>query len=158
MPEPVTINPRIVEMLYSEALVLADEVRAAFAQPGRHETDSDDEDLVRLALSSEGLRTTTRMMHAVAWLLNHRAHFMGELSEFQLRRHGKLSADMRRSDPAQLALLDPEIRALVVATERFCERLRRLDSNWRRIETGASSAIARLRERIEDRVVLENHG
>lgn len=76
MSEPTSINPRIVESLYSEALVLSDEVRAAFALSGRIEGIGADDDMGRIAMSAEGLRTTTRMMHAIAWLLNHRAYFI----------------------------------------------------------------------------------
>ena len=79
MTHTSNINPRIVEGLYCEALVLSDEVRAAFDLSGRIEDAGYDEDVARIALSCEALRTTTRMMHAVAWLLNHRAYFMGEL-------------------------------------------------------------------------------
>ena len=61
MSEPASINPQIVEGLYCEALVLADEVRAAFALSRRTDPAGDDEDLVRIALSCEGLRTTTRI-------------------------------------------------------------------------------------------------
>ncbi|MEJ5977876.1 DUF1465 family protein [Novosphingobium sp. PS1R-30] len=148
MTEPVTINPRIIDALYSEALVLSDEVRAAFMLSGRIETAGREEDLARIALSCEALRTTTRMMHAIAWLLNHRAYFMGELSEFQLRRHGRLSPDAAGGEPERLALLDPEIRVLIGATERFYARLMRLDCGWREHDVQAPSAIAALRERI----------
>ncbi len=147
MSEPATINPRIVEGLYSEALVLSDEVRAAFMLSGRIENAGREDDLARIALSCEALRTTTRMMHAIAWLLNHRAYFMGELSEFQLRRHGRLAQDAA-ADPDRLALLDPEIRDLIGASERFYARLMRLDDGWRRQESQHPSAIAQLRERI----------
>lgn len=154
MGQAVTIKPRIVESLYCEALVLSDEVRHAFTLSGRVEESglSADEDAAWIAMSAEGLRTTTRMMHAVAWLLNHRAYFMGELSEFQLRRHGRLSADMRGSEHDQLALLDPEIQALVAATLRFYDRLLRLDRAWRQVAQPAPSAINRLRERLEGRL------
>ncbi|WP_309141138.1 DUF1465 family protein [Novosphingobium sp. G106] len=148
MTQPATINPRIIEGLYAEALVLADEVRAAFRLSGRLEAAGREEDLSRIALSCEALRTTTRMMHAIAWLLNHRAYFMGELSEFQLRRHGKLALDSAAADPERLALLDPEIRDLIGASERFYARLMRLDNGWRQTELPMPSAIAALRERI----------
>lgn len=148
MTQPATINPRIIEGLYAEALVLADEVRAAFRLSGRLEAAGREEDLARIALSCEALRTTTRMMHAIAWLLNHRAYFMGELSEFQLRRHGKLALDSAAADPERLALLDPEIRDLIGASERFYARLMRLDNGWRQTEIPMPSAIAALRERI----------
>ena len=149
MTQPATINPRIIERLYSEALVLADEVRAAFMLSGRIEATGREEDLARIALSCEALRTTTRMMHAIAWLLNHRAYFMGELSEFQLRRHGKLAQDAAAADPDRLALLDPEVRDLIGASERFYARLMRLDAGWRQAGANAPSAVAALRERIQ---------
>ena len=148
MSQPATINPRIIEGLYCEALVLSDEVRAAFDMSGRLGQASDDEDLARVALSCEALRTTTRMMHAIAWLLNHRAFFRGELSEFQLRRHGKLATDFPESDPERLTLIAPDVRALIGATERFYARLARLDRGWRQRDIEAPSAIARLRERL----------
>jgi len=156
MGHAVTINPRIVEGLYCEALVLSDEVRHAFALTGRVDAYEPGlprgEDPVRIAVSSEGLRTTTRMMHAVAWLLNHRAYFMGEISEFQLRRHGRLSLDMRRSDPEQFALLSDAMQDLVGTTLRFYDRLLRLDRSWRQQDDAAPSAIDRLRDRLEQRL------
>ncbi|HEX4848725.1 MAG TPA: DUF1465 family protein [Novosphingobium sp.] len=150
MGTPASINPRIVEGLYCEALVLSDEVRAAFALSGRLDAPAAGDhgsDEARIALSCEALRTTTRMMHALAWLLNHRAYFAGEISEFQLRRHGKL-AESPEAEPERLALLDPEIRSLILSTERFHARLKRLDSGWRDREPGAPSALAALRERL----------
>ncbi len=146
MGKPASINPRIVEGLYCEALVLSDEVRAAFALSGRIDA-AGEEDEARVAMSCEALRTTTRMMHSVAWLLNHRAYFAGELSEFQLRRYGKL-AEFPESDPARIALLDPQTRELVRATERFHARLKRLDNGWRERDANTPSAIAALRERL----------
>jgi regulator of CtrA degradation len=148
MSQPATINPRIVEALYCEALVLADEVRAAFDMSARPANDRDDEDLARIALSCEALRTTTRMMHALAWLLNHRAFFNGELSEFQLLRHGRLAADYPEADAERLALIDPDTRALIGATERFYARLVRIDRGWRQPDPSMPSAISRLRERL----------
>ena len=146
MGKPASINPRIIEGLYCEALVLSDEVRAAFALSGRLDAAAN-EDEASVALSCEGLRTTTRMMHAVAWLLNHRAFFAGELSEFQLRRHGRL-ADFPESEAHRMALIDAETRELILATERFHARLKRLDNGWRERQPAASSAIAALRERL----------
>lgn len=152
MSQPATINPRIVEALYCEALVLADEVRHAFdmsARPDDAAADpaAPDQDLARVALSCEALRTTTRMMHAVAWLLNHRAHFAGELSDVQVRRYGRLPADTP-SDPDRAALLAPPIRSLIGASERFYARLSRIDRGWRERHSEAPGAVALLRERL----------
>ncbi|MEO7247806.1 MAG: DUF1465 family protein, partial [Novosphingobium sp.] len=146
MARPSSINPHIVESLYGEGLVLSDEVRAAFdlsdpPYPGH-------EDRARVALSCEALRTTTRMMHALAWLLNHRAYFRGEISDFQLRRYGRLQTGASVADPARLAMLSPEVNQLIATTERFYARLMRLDAAWREAEDQLPPAIDRLRERL----------
>ena len=143
MSIPTDISKPIIEALYCEALVLADEVRAAFDLAP---TRSEGEDMVRIALSVEGLRTTTRMMHVLAWLLNHRAYFAGELSEFQLRRHGVLPPD-RAADPEQLAMLEPETCALIAETEAFHGRVARLDAAWRE-RFVVQPAVLGLRERL----------
>lgn len=149
MTKPASINPQIVESLYCEALVLADEVRAAFSLSRQTEPVNMDEDLVRIALSCEGLRTTTRIMHALAWLLNQRSFFMGEVTEYQLRRHGRLSHDLRSPDPENLALLPRETRELVAETESFYRRLMRLDSEWRQMPPHPPSALNALRRRLQ---------
>jgi regulator of CtrA degradation len=149
MTRLATLNARIIEGLYCEALVLAEEVRAAFSLSGRIERAGQDEDLARVALSCVGLRTTTRMMHAIAWLLNHRAYLKGELSEFQLRRYGALAADDRGTDPANFDLLDEDVRGLVEATEQFYARLLRLDHAWRQRQPEVPpGALQRLRQRL----------
>lgn len=129
MARTTNLSRPIIEALYSEALVLADEVRAVFSA-GTREPVAGENAFVRLALSTEGLKTTTRMMHVLAWLLNQRALFSGELSENQVRLHGTLPPD-RGSDAAQLALLEPETRELIADTERLHERIARLDEAWR---------------------------
>ncbi len=119
----------IIEALYGESLVLADEVRAVFAL-GVQEIDSEASDDLRLALSSEGLKATTRMMHVLAWLLNHRAYFSGELTEMQLRRHSRLPED-RSSREEDLELLEIPTRELIDETVRLHRRIARLDKAWR---------------------------
>jgi len=129
MARTTNLTRPIIEALYTEALVLADDVRAVFAA-GVREPLAGEDAFMRLALSTEGLKTTTRMMHVLAWLLNQRALFQGELSESQVRLHGALPAD-RLSDDAQLALLEPETRELIADTERLHRRIARLDEAWR---------------------------
>jgi regulator of CtrA degradation len=129
MARTTNLTRPIIEALYTEALVLADDVRAVFAA-GVREPLAGEDAFMRLALSTEGLKTTTRMMHVLAWLLNQRALFQGELSENQVRLHGALPTD-RLSDDAQLALLEPETRELIADTERLHRRIARLDEAWR---------------------------
>jgi len=128
-----SLSQPIIEALYTEALVLADEVRAVFAlgtvEPDPALTRHEDA-MTRIALSTEGLKTTTRMMHVLAWLLNQRAFFSGELSERQVRLHGTLPSD-RPADTDQVLRLEPETRALIAETERLHRRIARLDHAWR---------------------------
>jgi regulator of CtrA degradation len=148
MGDPADISPAIVEKLYGDALRLADEARAAFDLSGRLDLVGSSEELARIALSCEALRTTTRMMHALAWLLNHRAYFAGELSEFQLRRNGRLPPAQPQPDAEQWAMLPPNLRDLVIRTRRFYDRVARLDHAWRDRFTMHPAAIHRLRDRL----------
>lgn len=148
MSNPADISPAIVHALYLDALALAEETRSAFDLSGRLEAVGEGGELMRVALSCEALRTTTRMMHAIAWLLNQRAYLEGELSEFQLRRHGRLPPNQCDADSAQLALLDPALQDLVQRTQRFHARIARLDRAWRDQYTIYPTAVHRLRERL----------
>ena len=143
MALPADINPRIVDALYCDALVLADELRTRFGGDFSMAEDC----AARVALSCEGLRATTRTMHCLAWLLNHRAFFAGEISEFQLRRHGRLPA---RSPSGDLSLGPEDAARLVRMSERLFTRIERLEAAWRRggAEEGGPTAIERLRERL----------
>ena len=148
MSEPADLSPTIIESLYGEALELADEVRAAFDLSGPLDLAGEDEDLARIALSCEALRTTTRMMHAIAWLLNQRAFFAGELSEYQLRHHGRLPPGQPLSDGEQLAMLGPVLVELIRRTERFHARIARLDTAWRHHFAMHPEAIHQLHDRL----------
>lgn len=148
MPRTDNISPAIIESLYEEALDLAEDTRAAFdlSHP-QHGPDRASDDM-RVALSCEALRSTTRIMHAMAWLLNQRAFFNGEMTEFQLRRHGRLPPAQPAGDPAQLALFDPELRSLVARSTAFYARVARLDRAWRDHYAMQPSAVERLRGRL----------
>ena len=143
MALPADINPRIVDSLYCDALLLADELRARFGGDFSIGEDC----AARVALSCEGLRATTRTMHCLAWLLNHRAYFAGEISEFQLRRHGRLPAPSASGD---LAMVPGDAARLVQMSERLFARIERLETAWRRGDAAQDgpSAIERLRQRL----------
>lgn len=151
MSRTTNLSRPIIEALYTEALVLADEVRMVFAL-GAREPELGEDTTTRLALSTEGLKTTTRMMHILAWLLNQRAFFSGELSENQVRLHGTLPAD-RPSDLDALGVLEPETRELIGETERLHERIARLDAAWRcgfEMASPARALHGRLERRLRD--------
>ena len=150
------LNPRIIEAHYAEALVLAEEVRAVFDRLRQGDdkralvgaNDDPAADLAHVQISCEALRTTTRIMHCLAWLLNHRAYFAGELSELQLRRHGRLIANFPLSDPAQVLGLPVDAQRYVQESERLYARIQRLERAWRGEAEATGSAIERLRQRL----------
>ena len=128
MRDATDITALIVEELYCEANVLADEVRTFFA-PAASEMMPVDHPL-RRALECEGLKTTTRVMHVLAWLLNQRAFLAGELSDLQWERHTQLPPD--RAPCAELMdLLDLPTQSLVAETQRLHARVARLDREYR---------------------------
>ena len=140
------INHEIIEDLYSEALLLADDARAVFdlriGEKGDNASDS-----LKIALSIEGLRTTTRVMHVLAWLLNQRAYLAGELSAAQLARHNELPEE-RSADPANLEALEPETRALIRESEDLHARVARLDREMRRAKEQANAAVQAMQDRL----------
>ena len=142
------MNEQIVETLYHEAIDLAEYVRAVFAGGlDPQGADVGATNPVRIALSIEGMRATTRIMNVLAWLLNQRAFFNNELSKLQLLRRNKLSED-RPSDTANLSVLEPETRLVIEETERLHARVARLDAEWREQEDGDSAAVQRMQDRI----------
>lgn len=122
--ESHTIKRQVIEELYEEALILADEARAVFDLRERGTVDPNN---ISLALSVEGLKTTTRVMHLLAWLLNQRSFLDGELTQGQLSRCGQLPSD-RIADPANMEKLLPETRALIRDTERLHARVARIET------------------------------
>ena len=148
MSKPATISPSIIEALYEDALLLADEARACFDQEEGFGGVSEHASAARVAMSCEALRTTTRMMHAIAWLLNQRAHFAGEISEFQLRHHGRLPPAQPVSSREDLALLPRYVADLVDRSVHFYAHIERLDRAWRKGFELQPAAVHRLRERL----------
>jgi regulator of CtrA degradation len=120
--------PRLVDSLYVEAMVLADEVRGYFDRAGPAERDLLPP-LARVTFSCESLKITTRLMHIVAWLLTRRAIDAGEIppgpGRDAARRLG-LAAD---SDPATYAALPEPARLLIEASRELYGRVERLDQD-----------------------------
>jgi regulator of CtrA degradation len=153
-----SINPRVVEALYVEALVLADAARGRFDEL-RQTAGARGRAVIKIApdrrigpddveVMCEALRTTTRVMHCLAWLLNHRAWFAGEISAVQLRRHGRLISHFPASDPTIVDRLPEDLADLVHDSERLYARIQRLETAWRAERTAAPGAIERLRDRL----------
>jgi len=127
IPEPeVRITPRLVNSLYTEAMLLADEARSYFDEAGRDErTGLSPFDRVNFAC--ESLKVTTRIMHIVAWLLTHRAVESGEIASRDGRRPERRLGRAQDSNSDVIARLPEEARRLALASADLYARVKRLD-------------------------------
>ena len=66
------MHRRLIDSLYVESMLLADEARGYFDEAGRADRESLDA-LSRVLFSCESMKVTTRLMHVIAWLLTQRA-------------------------------------------------------------------------------------
>jgi regulator of CtrA degradation len=120
------LTRKLINPLYTEAMVLADEARSYFDRLGREERDRLDP-LLRVGFSCESLKVTTRLMHVIAWLLTQRAVESGELTSAQARRPSRRLGGAPESDESVLSRLPESARALVEASRDLHARVARLD-------------------------------
>lgn len=122
------VTPDLVDALYMEAMLLAEEAREHFSS-GHIDAVAETflAPIRKVELSCESLKVTTRLMHAIAWLLNRKAYFSGELTERQLRSQSRMLGRANDSDDAVIATLDPQSRYLVHASQDLFARLKRLE-------------------------------
>src|SRR3954453_19702948 len=107
LPQPqVRITSRLIDSLYTESMLLADEARSYFDEAGREERQTL-EPFARVGFACESLKVTTRIMHIVAWLLTQRAIESGEISGSDARRPDRRLGNAHDSDPAIVDALPP---------------------------------------------------
>lgn len=120
---------RLIDSLYVEAMVLADESRSFFdhrAEEQRAVLGQMD----RVEFACESLKVTTRLMHVIAWLLTQRAVLNGELAEsariedrFQLGEAAKTMSGVAERFNADMA-------TLIHSSEDLYERVARLEAQF----------------------------
>lgn len=147
----VHITSRLINSLYTEAMLLADEARAYFDDCGRDERQLL-EPFARVGFACESLRVTTRIMHIVAWLLTQRAIESGELGLPEGRRPERRLGVAQDSDPAVVEQLPPEAKRLINASSDLYSRIKRIDEGRSEPEAVVSPARA-LMGRLERRLV-----
>ena len=99
LPQPqARITSRLIDSLYTEAMLLADEARSYFDDAGRDERATL-EPFARVGFACESLKVTTRIMHIVAWLLTQRAIETGEIAGLEGRRPERRLGHAQESDP-----------------------------------------------------------
>ena len=142
MPERQTrITPRLIDSLYTEAMLLADEARAYFDEEGRDERTTL-APFVRVGFACESLKVTTRIMHIVAWLLTQKAVETGEIVRPDGGRPERRLGKAGDSDPAFVDQLPDSAQRLVNASIDLYARIKRLDEGQLLDEPVASPARA----------------
>ena len=120
------MTPRLMESLYTEAMLLADEARTYFDQSGRDERSQLDP-FVRVGFACESLKVTTRIMHIVAWLLTQRAVESGELTVSSQCRPERRLGHAADSDQAVIVQMPRAAQRLIDASIDLYARVSRLD-------------------------------
>jgi regulator of CtrA degradation len=148
MSNEIRLTARLVDSLYVEAMVLADEVRAYFDEHGRADREALPP-LQRVAFSCESLKVTTRLMHVIAWLLTRRAVEHGEISVAHARTSARRLGIAADSDLETLAILPPPARNLIEASRDLYSRVERLDQDIDRPTVPVPSPALGLLHRLE---------
>lgn len=121
------LTPKLVDALYVEAMVLADEARSYFDTIGRDDRLSLDP-IDRVGFSCESLKVTTRLMHVIAWLLTQRAVAAGELSRAQAGEAERRLGEAPQTDRDLFPRLPETAADLVRASEELYDRVSRIDA------------------------------
>jgi regulator of CtrA degradation len=117
---------RLIDALYSEAMLLADEARTYFDEAGRVEREALDP-LIRVSFSCESLKVTTRLMHVIAWLLTQRAVQAGELRPRDALDPSRRLGDAPITDAALLAMLPTRAREMIGSSTDLHRRVALMD-------------------------------
>jgi regulator of CtrA degradation len=137
----VRITTRLIDSLYTEAMLLADEARSYFDDAGREDRVSL-EPFARVGFACESLKVTTRIMHIVAWLLTQRAIESGEIPLLDGRRPERRLGHAQDSDPAVVNQLPQAAQRLISASADLYARIQRIDEGSFEVEVAQSPARA----------------
>ncbi len=137
----VRITSRLIDSLYTEAMLLADEARSYFDEAGRDDRASL-EPFARVGFACESLKVTTRIMHIVAWLLTQRAIESGEIPLLDGRRPERRLGHAQDSDPAVVTQLPDAAQRLINASADLYARIKRIDEGGLEMEAPQSPARA----------------
>lgn len=146
-----------VENLYVDAMLLADEAHAAFAAQrelgrvgggGRIEGGVRGDALFLIDLACESLKTTTRLMHIIAWLLHRRAMIAGDPGAAVNDSAARIGAPVA-ADWEVCRSFDEATRRIIAASERLFERVMLLEAGW---QTPAVTPVQQLLAQLEARL------
>lgn len=117
------LTPKLLDALYTEAMLLADEARSHF---DRDQMGGNLSPEISVAYSCESLKVTTRLMHSIAWLLNQKALRAGELSQTEADSGERGLGYGPATDGFQVERFSQEAQLLIAASEDLYFRLLRL--------------------------------
>lgn len=140
------LTPKLIDGLYVEAMVLADEARSYFDMAARDDRLALDP-VDRVGFSCESLKVTTRLMHVIAWLLTQRAVAAGELSHNQAGETSRRLGSASDTDAGLFPRLPEAAAELIRSSEDLYGRVARLDAGSfgeARIGSPARSLLGRL--------------
>jgi regulator of CtrA degradation len=133
------IHRKLVDTLYVEAMLLADEARAYFDEVGRDER-AGLEAVSRVAFSCESLKVTTRLMHIIAWLLTQRAVDAGEIAPRDALQPSRRLGDAPETTGEVLATMPVQAVSIMLTSIDLYRRVARLDAS---LEVSVTSSPAR---------------
>lgn len=121
------ITPRLLDALYTEAMLLSDEARSYF-ESGRFNEECLNNAALPVAFSCESLKVTTRLMHCIAWLLNQRALQSEDLTDGEIWNINREMGDAAASDHKMVDRFPHEARNIIYASEELFRRVQRLSA------------------------------
>lgn len=124
--ETTRIQRALIDSLYTESMLLADEARAYFDVVGREQRDTLGA-MDRVIFSCESLKVTTRLMHSIAWLLTQRAVAAGEIAPIEARHPSRRLGEAPVTDDAALDAMPVAAQHLILASIDLHRRIARLD-------------------------------
>ena len=146
-PREIRLRGRLVNSLYTEAMILADEARAYFDHAGREHREALDP-VRRVTLSCESLKITIRLMHVLAWLLTERAIEVGQIGESEAAATGRRLGEAASTDAQTIDGLPVQAIALIESSIDLYGRVRRLENDVP-AETSTTSPALSLLDRLE---------
>lgn len=120
------VHRRLIDSLYVEAMLLADEARSYFNESGQGERALLDP-MARVVLSCESLKITTRLMHVIAWLLTQRAIDAGEIAASIGNDPLRALAESPVTEDEVLATMPAGTQALIRASVDLYRRAERIE-------------------------------
>lgn len=120
------LTPKLIDGLYTEAMLLADEARSYFDSDRAREIAPAD---VAVAFSCESLKVTTRLMHVIAWLLNQKAIRAGEIHPSDVLSDLDQLGYAPATDGWMVDQMPEEARALIFASEDLYYRVQRIGTH-----------------------------